>query len=493
MYADRRATSVLVFLILFGYSVAQAVTNTPADQRAANPPNCDPLYGLPQGTVTQGGKDQTLMSADVCAAYQFLLTRYIGTGPRSSTGQPSSTSGITGLNPGFAVQLEKLLKAMPGNVTIISAYRTVSGQGDTNPESNHRYGCAADLGWSQDNCSSQTCQWMLANGPSVAGIQIRMKYAPEWNHVEPINVQACRAGGNPGGGTGAGTTVPFDSSLRSALGLQQPVMNTQACFTSLGNPPTIAQPGTVLQSQCLTNANVGGSTTPPPPPPAQQSAAQPTTSGGSTATTPATTQTTQTTSTTPPPLGTPNTIPYPAGTCAAQTFCAQTDGNLYVRSTTCVDQISQQCSNGCTGNACNTPAASTGSGSSNALINLLLNPTPAPGQTPTSTPVSLSQSVQAQGDVANILPYGNPQTPAASNVAGLQPGSAQALSSNTFTSGDLGNSAPAYSAAPSTFQAVLGQMKGILYNMLAYLSANFQPFGGIPGTVLPGTSTTYAD
>lgn len=160
--------------------------------------NCSNLLKLAPTTMARPA-DKVFINAEVCDAYNFLIDRY-DPGPRSSAGLSNpKVEGIIYLNPDFAVRLAKMLKAAP-YMRINSAYRTPEGQGSKNPGSNHIYGCAVDLGYSQDSCGSAQCQWVLQNaGNAEFKIQIRMKYAPEWNHIEPIDKDACRAGraGNP--------------------------------------------------------------------------------------------------------------------------------------------------------------------------------------------------------------------------------------------------------------------------------------------------------
>src|SRR3989344_1554802 len=156
---------------------------------ARNPELCDKLFNLRQGTITRP-PDAKVMSPEVCAAYQFLISRYTP-GPRSSTGLSNpKVEGVIKLNPDFALVVAKMLQSAPYMV-INSAYRTPEGQGSKDPQSNHIYGCAVDLGYDQTSCNSATCQWVLRNSGAY-GLHIRMKYSPEWNHIEPIAKDACR-------------------------------------------------------------------------------------------------------------------------------------------------------------------------------------------------------------------------------------------------------------------------------------------------------------
>jgi hypothetical protein len=86
-----------------------------------------------------------------------------------------------------------------------------------------------DLGYSQNDCNSTACKWTKQNSGSF-GLQIRMPYAPEWNHVEPVNVQACRNKG-PGGGV----TPNGQPQTESANDRVSDALKESMTFTSL-NP-----------------------------------------------------------------------------------------------------------------------------------------------------------------------------------------------------------------------------------------------------------------
>jgi hypothetical protein len=201
-------SAIFIALLVFAmFSVSSLATLDAAE----NPELCNQLFGLPEGTI-QMEADKRVMNPEVCEAYAFLISRY-NPGPRSSVGLANPrVEGITKLNPDFAVALAKLLRDAPA-MGINSAYRTPAGQGSKNPQSNHIYGCAADLGYSQGGCNSAHCQWVLRNAPSY-GIHIRMKYSPEWNHVEPIAKDACR---NNGPGVGAPVANAPSSGLADSI------------------------------------------------------------------------------------------------------------------------------------------------------------------------------------------------------------------------------------------------------------------------------------
>ena len=243
MHSQLVNTWVLLLLAVVMVAAVSLGTAHAADL-ALNPAACDALFNLPKGTITRPA-DAKVMSPEVCAAYQFLISRYTP-GPRSSVGLSNpKIDGITRLNPDFAVALARMLSAAP-YMMINSAYRTKEGQGSVNPDSNHTYGCAVDLGYAQSNCGSSQCQFVLQSGPPAYGLQIRMKYSPEWNHVEPVNVQQCRAKG-PGGGVTPGTASPtsqLSDAIRQAMG-QQPPMQPQQPLPP--QPAPAAQPASPAQ------------------------------------------------------------------------------------------------------------------------------------------------------------------------------------------------------------------------------------------------------
>lgn len=161
-------------------------------------------------------------------AKRFLISRY-NPGQRSSIGFGNpKVEGINGLNADFAVRVAKLLQDSPYFMTINSAVRTPQGQGSRNPNSNHIYGCAVDLQYtrdgttSQDDCHSEACRWIEQNAlNNPYKLHIRMKYAPEWNHIEPIDIAACRANKNGNPDIAAPSRTPssyLSQALRDYLG-----------------------------------------------------------------------------------------------------------------------------------------------------------------------------------------------------------------------------------------------------------------------------------
>lgn len=145
--------------------------------------------------------------------------------------------GITKLDPNFAVALDKMMQASPYDLGINSAYRSKEAQACANPsvkDSSHMHGCAVDLGYGQDSCSSKACQWVVKNAPAF-GLQIRMKAAPEWNHLEPIGFQECKAK-TPGGGVTPTGAKPENSYHYAPSG-------------DTGSTATQPQPGPANQEQ----------------------------------------------------------------------------------------------------------------------------------------------------------------------------------------------------------------------------------------------------
>lgn len=197
-----------------------------------NPEACNEIFKLPKGTIHMKA-DQATMNPVVCSAYAFLITRYTP-GSRSSIGLSNpKVEGIVKLNPDFAVALAKMLQNAP-YMNIISAYRTPEGQGSKNPQSNHIYGCAVDLAYSQSNCYQNTCQWVLKNSGAY-GLHIRMKYSPEWNHIEPIEKDACRSNG-PGVGApvASAPSSSFSDFAHQLFGSNTPQPIEQNCILSDG-------------------------------------------------------------------------------------------------------------------------------------------------------------------------------------------------------------------------------------------------------------------
>jgi hypothetical protein len=270
-------------------------------------------------------------------------------------------------------------------------------------------------------------------------------------HFIPANSN-CSGGGIVPEADFTTTGLPFDSQIRRALGV----------------PP------------------------PPPPPPQQQTTPAPVTPSQ-------TTPTTQPTTPTPPSLDQFNTTPFPPGTCAPQTYCAQQDGNIYFRASTCVDQRYQTCPTGCTGFTCNststnanlspfdrslgsedTGSSDTENGHSTStfdLIDFFANP---PVDVGTATPIDISGPLRDVSNASVLGPNGQP-------VAQQNQGYSQQygpVPQQTFTSNDLANSPIGQRFMQGTLsQQILSQMRATLLNMLNYL----KPFGTLQ------TQAVYVD
>lgn len=367
----------------------------------------------------------------------------------------------TQLDDKFSVCADKFLKelrAVDPRACIESAFRDEQQQADACVHvcgnsggcpgkcaapgtSYHQKGLAIDM---TSSVSNQQL-WELAAQSGL--INPSSLHNSDPRHIQSSgNSTDCAGVSVPPGGSG----LPFDQQARQALGMQPA-------------PP------------------------PPPAPPAQPTPAS------TPATTPASTNPSSTQNT-PPGIGSSlNTTPYPAGTCAPQTYCYQTDGNIYYRASTCVDQIYKQCSSGCTGLICNATStasntnpflsdfsSNTGNGSTNGssgtstfdLIDFFANPTGVSTAVGTATPIDVNQAIQDTGN-AEVLGAAPPAsalngTPAGGQTGGLAP-------QQTFTSPDLSNSPTSFNPQQaSTFQQILAQMQAVLSDMIPYVT----PFGG---------------
>ena len=319
-------------------------------------------------------------------AKQFLISLYTNPGTCSQKGLSNPrVEGIQKLDSQFAVNLAALLKAAPMSITINSAFRTPEAQQCANPKvqsSNHSRGCAVDLGYNQNTCSTAACQWIVANA-SRFNLVIRMRYAPEWNHIEPTSCA--------GKSTGAVVTNGTYSNTEDANQSTYPIVpNTTTSYP--GAPvPTVSTPVSTL---------------------------------------PATTQTTQTTST-------------GASLCTPAFSCS--NNVMYYQTTSCTTQVYQTCTSGCNGNSCATIAPSTGTSTlvlgtstvqASSTMDLLnsLSSNVSLSATPigTATPLALalngntSDVTQLGGNTSSIVTPGT--------IASIQPITAQ----QTFTSTDLG-------------------------------------------------------
>lgn len=492
----RKASPLLLLLV-----VVFAAVNAPLPASAVDcsgvpgthPAAANEVPGVAAGTCVGGNTTTTLLNGGCDTNPYPELEKYKNGGNVEITpsgGPGNGTSDLrNGINPALACRLLKFFQyaqQTKGCVfKINSAYRSAQlqrqlcGNGRQNcappGTSCHQYGLAVDV-TSSSQCMSWATSFLGIQNPGSPGAQQFKLHFPvrtDLVHIQCIEnmVGGCSASTKPCDGsvritpdlTFTPTTgLPFDQSLRQALGV----------------PP------------------------PPPPPPAQSAVtpiSQPTQS----------TQSQTGTTATPPSIDTLNSTPYPAGTCTPQTYCSKSDGNIYYRATTCVDQKYQTCPSGCTGLICN----ATSTTSSNSPLSDLLSPTGDTQSTDsssdsntssgtstfdlidffanpvsntaadigTSTPIDITNAVQ-DADNASTL---QPQTPNGPVIQTPPQGSSGygPVPQQTFTSNDLSNTPGAYTPPVSTFQVTLSAMKATLLIILAHL----QPFGGV-GPVQPAIS-----
>ncbi len=243
--------------------------------------SCDSLYGLAAGTMGTAASEK-YFNPTTCAAYQYLLTRYVGGGGQGVTGLANpQVQGITMLNPTFAVNLANLMKAAESAgypLKIESAYRTCAGQLKVNPRgyggncdlAPHTKGIAADFIYpdngAKDECSSPAHDWLHQNASTYhLGLynDLHTYVGGECNHVEATSGSTSGTPG-PGGGSGAPqihipTPTP-NPNITTTPGLGGPTLSGQVlaqdyeCLVSTYPQPfyvTIAA-GTPIPSYCLT-------------------------------------------------------------------------------------------------------------------------------------------------------------------------------------------------------------------------------------------------
>lgn len=184
---------------------------------------------------------------EVAEATKFLLERN-GSGSRDTYCYKSQSDRITRMNPQFRISLYKALTEMEkqyGGKNIIQSGFRCAG-------STHGSGCAADIIWTSCSrqypgnterawrCSSDLYdkgtntwnqpeqKWIDANGKNY-GIHLRLRFAPEGHHVEPVNTQGCVTGATVGSGSPSGSpSSDFSNAIRQALGVsQQPQLPPQ--------------------------------------------------------------------------------------------------------------------------------------------------------------------------------------------------------------------------------------------------------------------------
>ncbi|MBI4094012.1 D-alanyl-D-alanine carboxypeptidase family protein [Candidatus Kaiserbacteria bacterium] len=169
----------------------------------------------------------------------------------------------------------------------------------------------------------------------------------------------------------------------------------------------------------------------------------------------------------PPDLGTQNTVPYAPGTCPPQFYCA--NSTYYYRASTCVDQVREKCSAGCssTSNTC----ASTTMSPLSAIdqIGLIAEPT----STPVGVVSDLLFELAISGD--DVATLQDTTAPSGALSTDGSYGAPPSVSQQTFVSGDLRYSqAEQYQPQRlTTLQRTLATMRDTLLRVLAYL----RPFG----------------
>ena len=351
---------------------------------------------------------------------------------RNSKAPPTSGGRIDKLNNAFATCAAKFLQAFArahGPIYVVSAFRcgpnspahiqcdrTENARAGGATRSNHQLGLAMDVNPASNNYV-QLHAFARSNPQFGVGFPLGMGDRP---HMEPTNKRSPSCSGV------AGTPV------------------TAECFTSL-NPPTIAQPGTVLQSQCLTNAS--GQPTQPPPQsaaPSQPSLpAQPS-------------QGAQPVSSAQPSISAQPTLPLP-------TISSETTPISSLLNTNTLVPGSQS--------ATNTQPKAT---SSFNLIEQYINPVSNLIDIGKVVPINLNPNVI---DVAIGLSPSSTSSQSVLTASGTVVAQGP-LQQQTFTSGDLANN---YVAPPRAQNTFLLRLLDTMQGVLIYASNYLKPFGGVPG------------
>ncbi|OGG49475.1 hypothetical protein A2763_04085 [Candidatus Kaiserbacteria bacterium RIFCSPHIGHO2_01_FULL_54_36] len=389
---------------------------------------------------------------------------------RNSKAPPTSGGRIDKLNNAFATCAAKFLQAFArahGPIYVVSAFRcgpnspahiqcdrTENARAGGATRSNHQLGLAMDVNPASNNYV-QLHAFARSNPQFGVGFPLGMGDRP---HMEPTNKRSPSCSGVAGTPVAApsnapassrpvGQATPIASAAPSAdAGSNQPQiqMNTAECFTSL-NPPTIAQPGTVLQSQCLTNAS--GQPTQPPPQsaaPSQPSLpAQPS-------------QGAQPVSSAQPSISAQPTLPLP-------TISSETTPISSLLNTNTLVPGSQS--------ATNTQPKAT---SSFNLIEQYINPVSNLIDIGKVVPINLNPNVI---DVAIGLSPSSTSSQSVLTASGTVVAQGP-LQQQTFTSGDLANN---YVAPPRAQNTFLLRLLDTMQGVLIYASNYLKPFGGVPG------------
>jgi hypothetical protein len=469
----RAALFVVVGVVVFGATTLRVHAGLPCDNPTpATQAQVDASNGgLTLGQLTCPDLSQLGITGDAGAAKAYLLS--IAKDLRNSAAPPDKAH-IDPLNNSFAICAANFLKAYKdayGPVYVVSAFRcgpnspsniscdrSENGRAGGATNSNHQLGTAMDINPAGGNSSYDTLKSFAQANPGY-GVTFPQPFyngSIDKNHMQATNPRNPSCTGVSGTPVTPGNGLPFNNNIRQALGMQPA----------------------------------------PPPPPAAPVQSAP-------VATPVTTPTSPTTAIpNVPPLGTVNTTPYPAGTCTPQSFCNQQDGNIYYRATTCVDQVYQQCSKGCSGQICNaTSTSSSTGGSTDSGVNITNNNDNSNSNTNsntagtstfdlidffangggisaapigTATPIDINEAIQSGDNTSVLAPtstsMGIIQTPpqGSRGIVYLTPQQQTFISPNQQSSGYYGN------FTQSTFQQqILAGMKAALLAMLPYL----QPFG----------------
>src|SRR3989344_2101043 len=464
----RRSFHIALGIVFMAFPLSLTITVS-ADliECATNPDNvlCKALAreatGLPEGchiaTPDEVAVDEDLAGRPVCpgdtaagiTGNAGAAKAYLNSLPKKplSNCAPPNKENIERLNNKFAICAANFFRAYTqryGDVVITSAFRDgrpgTAGDGSGRSAnacaggasgSNHMGGLALDVYPASRNFEQM---WNFARAnpqlgvcfPYLSGDRPHMA-AAGFNTGEAAScarqgVRPCEGGGIVDPIRDAITTSPSSGITNALRGYLNPQASQQMCTLSDGR-----------QVPCSSIANLGGA-----PQQTLPAASQP--------------QFQQ-----PPPISVQNTTPYAAGTCAPQFYCS---GNTYYyRSSSCVDQVYQNCPAGCSasGGGCVVSGTTTSGGGLSVFdqITLPANPTPTVANGAATTTGFLiigkenAATLQLNPPSQSVLV--TPQT-----VYNLAPPAAQ----QTFTSGDLRDNV--YSSPPqqlTTLQTTLATMK----------------------------------
>ena len=236
---------------------------------------CRKLFpNIPSGAMAG---DQKILTQEVCDAYLNLLKNH-----NAIDREGYKTKGITCLNPDFAVGLDKMLKAAPGNIKVYSGWRDYVPTGG-GQNSLHKVGLAADILFSKPTGNKYICQaggvaggtylglnspdnlyrWVYSNGRSASGNRIDLfnKVNPflsgECDHVEFLAKVSLTSGPGCGGSgalTGATGGIPQPSPITqgtgdriSSVGYGTPIVGK--CYRTPG--------GALQELQCASSSSGG--------------------------------------------------------------------------------------------------------------------------------------------------------------------------------------------------------------------------------------------